>query len=75
MGMAGSRREDARQWLPASLRRSVGPQFVRGPPQFYGTVWSEARVLIDAGSALLFVLCERSSGNKTRPASSVALAA
>ena len=74
IGMVGSRQDSGRPWLPAS-RRSVGPQCVRGPPQFYGTVSNEARVPIGAGTALLFVLCERSNGDTTRPASSIALAA
>ena len=45
--MVGSRHDSARRWLPAS-RRSFGPEFVRGPPQFYGTVSNEGCVLANA---------------------------
>src|ERR1700741_696764 len=67
--MVGRHQGRARRKLPASLKRSVGPAFVRGPRYFYRIVSSWVWVLIDAGTALLFVSRECSKGNKTRPAS------
>jgi len=73
--MVGHRQRCARRQLPTSLGRSVDPLFVRGPPQFYRIVSSGVCVLIDAGTALLFVPRGRCNGNTTQSASRVVLGA
>jgi hypothetical protein len=73
--VVGHHQRGARRQLPASLGRSAGPPFVRGPSQFYRIVSSGVCVLIDAGTALLFVLPVCRHGNETRSASRGVLAA